>query len=81
LLFYSPAGLKSTLDMAWKCQIVEINPEGDGLLVGKTLAIKDCIAMAGVPFLLGTNMIKDYTPVRHPAVLWTSYLCGGLLAI
>ena len=47
----------------------------------KTPAIKDCIAMADVPFLLGTNMIKDYTPVRHPAVLWTSYLCGGLLAI
>ncbi len=55
---------------AWKCEIIDQNSKEDGLLVGKTLAIKDCIAIAGVPFLLGTSMFKDYTPVCYTPVLW-----------
>ncbi len=34
-----------------------------GLLEGKSVVLKDCIALAGVPLLLGTNMINDYIPV------------------
>ena len=58
---------------AWKCNVIDKHAKPGGLLEGKTVALKDCVAVAGVPFLLGTNMIKDYVPVsssqlrRRPA--------------
>ena len=48
---------------AWKCNVLDKQAKPGGLLEGKTVALKDCVAVAGVPFLLGTNMIKDYVPV------------------
>lgn len=50
---------------AWKCSIKDSRGPS-GLLKGKTIVIKDCVAIEGVPFLLGTNFFKDYTPVRNP---------------
>lgn len=47
---------------AWRCTIKDKNVN-EGILKGKTLAIKDCVAIKGVPFLLGTEMFKDYIPV------------------
>jgi amidase len=47
---------------AWKCHIEDKTKQG-GLLAGKTIAIKDNIAVKDVPMLLGTDFIKDYTPV------------------
>lgn len=47
---------------AWRCR-VEDKTKGEGLLAGKTIAIKDNIAVKGVPMLLGTDFVKDYIPV------------------
>jgi amidase len=44
---------------AWKCTIVDTKAKG-GKLEGKTFALKDNIAVKGVPMLLGTNFIKGY---------------------
>lgn len=48
---------------AWRCTVKDKHAKSGGLLEGKTVALKDCIALAGVPFLLGTEMIRNYTPV------------------
>jgi amidase len=50
---------------AWKCEIQDENYKSGsgGLLEGKTIAIKDCIAIKDVPFLMGTEFFQDYTPV------------------
>lgn len=48
---------------AWKCHIEDQEKRG-GLLAGKTVAIKDNIAVKDVPMLLGTDFIKDFTPVN-----------------
>ena len=61
---------------AWKCTIKDKNAN-EGLLKGKTLAIKDCIAIKGVPFLLGTEMFKDYIPVSK--CIWIMNLTRFLL--
>ncbi|RFU30447.1 hypothetical protein B7463_g5915, partial [Scytalidium lignicola] len=61
---------------AWKCTVKDKRPTPSGLLEGKTVVLKDCIALAGVPFLLGTEMIKDYVP-KMDATLVTRMLEAG----
>ncbi|KAH7304029.1 amidase [Stachybotrys elegans] len=46
---------------AWRCHIQD-NHNSGGLLAGKTIALKDNIAVKDVPMLLGTDFIKDFTP-------------------
>ncbi|KAK2036648.1 amidase [Colletotrichum somersetense] len=46
---------------AWRCRVEDKTKKG-GLLAGKTIAIKDNIAVRGVPMLLGTDFVKDYVP-------------------
>ena len=53
---------------AWRCHIEDKVKKG-GVLAGRTVAIKDNIAVKGVPMLLGTDFIKDYTPVSIAASL------------
>lgn len=48
---------------AWRCSIKEEQENKSGRLHGKTVAIKDNIGVKDVPMLLGSNFIKDYTPV------------------
>jgi amidase len=47
---------------AWKCSIKDTSIKG-GRLSGKTVAIKDNIAVKDVPMLLGTKFVKDFIPV------------------
>lgn len=47
---------------AWRCRVEDKTKSG-GLLAGKTIAIKDNIAVKGVPMLLGTDFVRDYVPV------------------
>ena len=42
---------------AWRCRIQD-KKQSAGLLAGKTIAIKDNIAVKDVPMLLGTDFIK-----------------------
>jgi amidase len=46
---------------AWKCTVFDKHGTG-GKLEGKTFALKDNIALKGVPMLLGTNFIQAFTP-------------------
>jgi amidase len=46
---------------AWKCDIQEA--QGEGILKGKSVVMKDNIAVKDVPMLMGTSFVKDYTPV------------------
>lgn len=47
----------------WRCSIKDEQENKSGRLHGKTVAIKDNIGVKDVPMLLGSNFIKDYTPV------------------
>jgi amidase len=47
---------------AWRCHIEDKEKRG-GLLSGKTVAVKDNIAVKDVPMLLGTDFVKDFVPV------------------
>jgi amidase len=53
---------------AWRCHIQGKDSDA-GILAGKTVALKDNISVKDVPMLLGTDFIKDFTPVRCPLVL------------
>ncbi|KAK1978460.1 amidase [Colletotrichum cereale] len=46
---------------AWRCRVEDKTKKG-GLMAGKTIAIKDSIAVKDVPMLLGTDFVKDYVP-------------------
>jgi Asp-tRNA(Asn)/Glu-tRNA(Gln) amidotransferase A subunit family amidase len=35
-----------------------------GLLQGKTIAMKDNIAVKDVPMLMGSDFVRDFTPVN-----------------
>lgn len=47
---------------AWRCRIEDKEKRG-GLLAGKTVAVKDNIAVKDVPMLLGTEFVRDFVPV------------------
>ncbi|KAF2034943.1 amidase signature enzyme [Setomelanomma holmii] len=61
---------------AWKCSIVDKQAKG-GKLHGKTFAIKDNVAVKGVPMLLGTNFIKGYVPDCDATVATRILEAGG----
>lgn len=62
---------------AYKVTIKDHKPkEGRKLLEGHNVAVKDCVAVAGVPMLLGTDFIKDYVP-KTDATLITRLLEAG----
>ena len=53
---------------AWKVRIRDQHPRNErGLLEGKTIALKDNIAVKDVPMLLGTAFVKGYVPVGRQA--------------
>lgn len=55
---------------AWKCDIRDtITKESPGLLEGKTVAIKDNIAIKDVPMLMGTDFVKNYVPNTDATVI------------
>ncbi|KAK5955123.1 hypothetical protein OHC33_003802 [Knufia fluminis] len=73
---------------AWKCDISDKDSNASALLHGKSVALKDCIAVKDVPMLLGTNFFTDYTPgtdativtrmLRHGAVIAGKSTCENL---
>lgn len=49
---------------AWKFDLVDMTPSSkNGILQGKTAAVKDNIAVKDIPMLLGTNFIRGFVPV------------------
>jgi amidase len=61
---------------AWKCSIINKQAK-DGKLYGKTFALKDNIAVKGVPMLLGTNFINGYVPDCDATVATRILEAGG----
>ena len=61
---------------AWKCNIVD-KQENNGKLKNKTFALKDNIAVKGVPMLLGTNFVKGYVPDCDATVTKRILEAGG----
>ena len=54
---------------AWLWRLPAAESSADGVLSGRRLVIKDCIAVAGVPMTLGGSLLKDYlSPVDATAV-------------
>lgn len=49
---------------AWKVRIEDQKKEEKGILKGRTVVVKDNIAIANVPMLMGTDFVKNYTPVQ-----------------
>jgi amidase len=65
---------------AWKCDIRDSKPNPSSLLYGKTVALKDCIAVGGLPLLLGTNFFSDYTPSTDATIVTRMLKHGAIVA-
>jgi amidase len=63
---------------AWKCAVFDKHGAG-GKLEGKTFALKDNIALKGVPMLLGTNFIAEFTPDCDATVVSRILQAGGTI--
>lgn len=63
---------------AWKCTVVDKH-KNDGKLSGKTFALKDNVTLKGVPMLLGTNFIRDFTPDCDATVATRLLEAGGTI--
>lgn len=60
---------EQVLGQAWAHRfLIRGNPEG-GVLAGKTVSLKDVIAVAGVPQLLGSDIIPSWTPETDATVV------------
>lgn len=65
---------------AWKCDIVDKQKkDAPGLLEGKTIAIKDNIAIKEVPMLMGTDFIKEYVPNTDATVITRLLEAGAMI--
>ncbi|EAW12716.1 putative amidase [Aspergillus clavatus NRRL 1] len=64
-----PGPEEQVFGQAWAHRfLIEGNKEG-GSLAGKTVSLKDCIAVAGVPQLLGSDVIPSWTPTTDATVV------------
>ena len=48
-----------------------------GFLTGKTICLKDCIAVEGVPQVMGTEIIKPWVPEADAAVITWALEAGA----
>ncbi|ETS80588.1 hypothetical protein PFICI_08117 [Pestalotiopsis fici W106-1] len=64
---------------AWKCDCAHAQPTSD-LLQGKSVCLKDNIALAGVPCLLGTESFTGWTPSVDATVAGRVLEAGGRIA-
>lgn len=64
-----PSEDEQVLGHAWAHRfLIRGNAEG-GLLAGKSVSLKDVIAVAGVPQLLGSDIISSWTPITDATVV------------
>ncbi|RDW85351.1 hypothetical protein BP5796_03676 [Coleophoma crateriformis] len=65
---------------AWKCEVRDVTDQSKGgLLEGKTVNLKDNIALKGVPCLLGTEVFTDYIPNTDATVAKRVLEAGGTI--
>ncbi|KXT05458.1 hypothetical protein AC578_11095 [Pseudocercospora eumusae] len=61
---------------AWKCSVKDTKPI-DGLLAGKTVALKDIISVKDVPMLMGTEFVEGFIPNMDATVTTRILEAGG----
>jgi amidase len=59
---------------AWKCSIEGADT---GPLAGKRIAIKDCVEVAGVPMMLGSELMEGFVPNEDATVVTRILDAGG----
>lgn len=64
-----PSAEQQNFGAAWAHTFSIKDPSITGPLAGKTVALKDCIAVAQVPQLLGTEIIEPWTPKSDATVV------------
>jgi amidase len=60
----------------WRC---EISGAPQGLLAGKTVAIKDNVCVAGVPMMNGTSVLEGYVPEVDATIVTRILEAGGTI--
>ena len=60
----------------WRCQI---NGASEGLLSGKTVAIKDNVCVSGVPMMNGTSVLEGYVPEIDATIVTRILDAGGAI--
>lgn len=72
---YRPAPGDNSLNAwYWRCFI---KGASDGLLAGKTIAIKDNVAVAGVPMMNGSKVLEGYVPEIDATIVTRILDAGG----
>lgn len=61
---------------AWRCSIKDTQPN-NGILAGKTIALKDMIAVKDVPMLMGTEFVQGHVPNLDATVTTRVLEAGG----
>ncbi|CAK7226155.1 hypothetical protein SBRCBS47491_006135 [Sporothrix bragantina] len=79
---HRPEGAENeTNAWAWKCDIRDATEASKtGLLAGKTVNMKDNIAVKGVPCLLGTNVFQDWVPNTDATIVTRILEAGGIVS-
>ncbi|XP_061167672.1 amidase-like [Saccostrea echinata] len=69
-------GNRETKDDSWyyKCDIIGAD---NGLLAGKTIAIKDNVCVAGVPMMNGSKILEGFVPDRDATIVTRILDAGG----
>ncbi len=60
----------------WRCDIAG-SPQG--LLTGKTIAIKDNVCVAGIPMMNGTSVLEGYVPSEDATIVTRILDAGGTI--
>lgn len=58
----------------------DVTGSGEGPLAGKTVAVKDNTAVAGVPMMNGSKTMEGYTPLRDATVVSRMLAAGATIA-
>ncbi len=58
------------------CRVRAVEPV-DGPLSGKTIGVKDTIAIAGIPLTCGSRLLYDYTPDADATIVHRMLAAGG----
>ncbi|KAI0021675.1 putative amidase [Xylariomycetidae sp. FL0641] len=77
---HQPVGEDNPLGAwAYRCHCTHVSPSAD-TLKGRTICLKDNIAMAGVPCLLGTDTFTGWVPRTDATVVTRILAHGGTVA-
>ncbi|WWC67121.1 uncharacterized protein I206_101028 [Kwoniella pini CBS 10737] len=73
-----PEGEENKLNAwAWKVDLEDTKKDGKGLLEGKTVCLKDTVAVKGVPCLVGTDVLQDWIPNTDATIVTRILDAGG----